>query len=645
MKRSTVWKKLARALSLGLIFATLFGLTACTAPNNSNDTLDTNATSAEDTTETEPPAEDEPKDAYDRASEGDLLYTVDFRGDEIYAPKLTYAYQRDWGEDTLKSVSSDGSTLSMKGYSFVSGKLNGFPLDDKHTYTVAYTVEFSASYYVFQGLYVDVNEQYSYNGTSGTIGYNGFRSVYDSYAFAQNGFNYTIDGNNYVKYTANPEAGVVPYVVQGAPQSYQGVAYPTVRHQYKLVVNGPENKLEYYVLSKPSSNEEPAWAMLYSIQLDNVGSSFKSDTLHLAFQSYYAYNSLSVVYRDVKVYKGNADAGAGTLAKVEEEVNTMAGNKIVLTANTKGVRVLGVRNLSSEKSLHLDWTCSGAEFTVNLKGDSLAFAISASGACYFRVWVDGKEFLNGSTPYFLVSPMKGSFILKGLSAGEHEIRLMKVTGYTLARAELQYIKLDGSLVEKTVLPKSRYIEFIGDSITCGWGTIGSHTGAYTDQDGTYAYSYLLASALDADYSMTALSGQGLLTGNPGFPKGYLYASALKNDTDPYAFERKADLTVILLGPGGVTSNFDEKELTDAYYDLLVSVREKNGPDCEILCLYNAMTDYYTTALLAAVERFGGEAQGVYLYKLDRAYNNAHPSIAEHQGYFEKLLALVDRLSS
>lgn len=54
--------------------------------------------------------------------------------------------------------------------------------------------------------------------------------------------------------------------------------------------------------------------------------------------------------------------------------------------------------------------------------------------------------------------------------------------------------------------KNYYIEFVGDSITCAWGTIGEHTGAYTDQDGTLAYSYLVAEAQNADYSMTALSG-------------------------------------------------------------------------------------------------------------------------------------------
>ena len=218
-----------------------------------------------------------------------------------------------------------------------------------------------------------------------------------------------------------------------------------------------------------------------------------------------------------------------------------------------------------------------------------------------------------------------------------------MTGYTLALTELEYVRMDGEIVPETDSPKSRYIEFVGDSITCGWGTIGGHTGAYTDQDGTLAYSYLLSQTLDADYSMTALSGQGLLTGDPGFPKGYLYASALKDDGVQHDFNRKADLTVMLLGPGGVTRDFDERELTDAYVSMIRLIKEKNGAESKILCLYNPMTDYYTTALLAACEECGGEENGVYTFKMDRAAGNAHPSQAEHAAYCESLLPLIQSL--
>jgi lysophospholipase L1-like esterase len=191
--------------------------------------------------------------------------------------------------------------------------------------------------------------------------------------------------------------------------------------------------------------------------------------------------------------------------------------------------------------------------------------------------------------------------------------------------------------------KDTYIEFVGDSITCGWGTIGEHKGVYTDQDGTYAYSYLLAKELDADYSMTALSGQGLLCGNPGVTNGYLYADPLGNGETKYDFARKADIVVINIGTNDYSKKVGEAEFKAAYLSFLRTVREKNGDECKILCLYNTMNDTYANAILAAVEEFGGTFAGVTTYKLNRAHGNHHPNIAEHEAYASVLKDVIEDL--
>ena len=578
---------------------------------------------------------------YDRTEEGGLLYSVDFRGDDVFRPELTYTYQPSWGESTLKTVSEDGKSLAIKGCSFVSGQVGDLPLDGEHSYTISYTAEFSSSYIVIQGLYIDLDEQYSYGTTSGKIGYNGFRSAYNSYAFAQDGFNYAIGGSEYMFYASDPAAGVCPYTEPGTPQNYLGTDYPTVRHKYKLVADGAAETLDYYVLAVSAKGGDPVWKLLYRVCLKDVGSSFKSEHLQLAFQSYYFYDSLSVVYSDAAVYKGFAKCGAET--ETEEGDEAIPGEEHRVSADTSGITVLGVRNLAAEDCVNLDWSCSGVSFEADTKAAGISFSVRASAPCLFRVWVDGEEYPGDSGVYHTVSPSKKCIVLADLPAGRHSVKLMKVTGYTLARTELEYIKMDGEIVAGDPVRKSRYVEFVGDSITCGWGTICGHTGAYTDQDGTLAYSYLLARELDADYSMTALSGQGLLTGDPGFPKGYLYASALKNDSVQYGFGREADLTVVLLGPGGVTSDFDKQKLIAAYASLINLIKEKNGADSPVLCLYNPMTDYYTESLLAACEQCGGEANGVYSFMMARAAGNAHPSQTEHAAYCEALLPVVRAL--
>lgn len=329
----------------------------------------------------------------------------------------------------------------------------------------------------------------------------------------------------------------------------------------------------------------------------------------------------------------------------DDDNETLTPQMFKLTSTTPGVKVLGVRNLASESSLHMDWSCSGAEFGIDLKGGTVRLNFKASANCFIRIWVDGNEYKQNGSEYFTISNMSGSIVLNDIPAGQHAIRVMKVTGYTLARAELTGVIFAGSMVTDLIdtADKDTYIEFVGDSITCGWGTIGEHTGAYTDQDGTYAYSYLLAKEFDADYSMTALSGQGLLCGNPGVTNGYLYADPIGNGETKYDFARKADIVVINIGTNDFSKNVGEAEFKAAYLAFLRTVREKNGEDCKILCLYNTMNDTYAQAILSAVEEFGGTLAGVTTYKLNRADGNHHPNIAEHIAYAEALKDVIKNL--
>ena len=59
------------------------------------------------------------------------------------------------------------------------------------------------------------------------------------------------------------------------------------------------------------------------------------------------------------------------------------------------------------------------------------------------------------------------------------------------------------------------IEFIGDSITCGYGVDDedeNHQFTTATEDVTKAYAYKTAKALDAEYSMFSASGYGIVSG-------------------------------------------------------------------------------------------------------------------------------------
>ena len=314
-----------------------------------------------------------------------------------------------------------------------------------------------------------------------------------------------------------------------------------------------------------------------------------------------------------------------------------------LTSTTEGVKLLGVRHLAVDGMLTCDWTGSGLEMDVIHEGGDIVFHASATDNCYFRVYVDGEEWKNGETVYFTVGTMRSSIALDNVPAGEHRIRLVKVTGYTLARSQIHDVVFCGTIKPQAPADNDLYIEFVGDSISCGWGNIGGHTGVYTDQDGTLAYPLMLAEALQADYSVTALSGKGLIYGNPEMTSGYRYGSILRSKAAEYSFSRQADMVVINIGTNDYskrTSNdISEAAFKASYLAFLKTVAEKNGNDCKIFCLYNTMNDTFANAIIAAVAEFGGTAKNVYLVKMQRTVSG-HPTLAEHETYFNALLPIL-----
>ncbi len=319
-----------------------------------------------------------------------------------------------------------------------------------------------------------------------------------------------------------------------------------------------------------------------------------------------------------------------------------------LNSETKGIRVIGERYLASEDQINCDWSCSGIEFTVDCNGGDIKLSVTTEGgSAMFRAYMDGKAWKKtDGTDYYTVSGT-GTIKLSRVPAGLHTIRIIKVTGYTLARAAFTKLNFSGTLSTTAPAANEKYIEFVGDSIGCAWGTIGQHKGDYTDQDGTLAYTYLLADALKADYSMTALSGQGLLCGTPGMTVGYKYASPLRSRSEEYAFTRKADLVVINIGTNDDyqknEANITPAKFKEAYKTFIEYVRQKNGADCKILCLYNCMNDGYSTQIKEVCSELGGSAAGIECVQLARANGNQHPTIAEHQGYFNTLKTTVENL--
>lgn len=205
---------------------------------------------------------------------------------------------------------------------------------------------------------------------------------------------------------------------------------------------------------------------------------------------------------------------------------------------------------------------------------------------YYDVVVDG-----GAPVLLQVSPAQELYALaEDLADGEHQIELFKrveasPSGVPNAgAAEVLGFVLKGSALLPPVLPERR-LEFIGDSITCGYGnelaTTTPDTAPFTsrNENAHLAYGAVTASTLGAQYLAVAYSGRGMSRnygGLAGKIMPELYLSTRPDDATASAWnpaQYVPDAVVINLGTNDFsTTGVDRAKFVANYTTFLETLR-------------------------------------------------------------------------
>lgn len=171
-----------------------------------------------------------------------------------------------------------------------------------------------------------------------------------------------------------------------------------------------------------------------------------------------------------------------------------------------------------------------------------------------------------------------------------------------------YIGTIGAFCSGDIEPsakKETSVEFIGDSITCGYGIDDDQYGYFSTATENFAktYAYLASDELDADYSAVAFSGYGVLSGYTTdgkintadtlwdfYDKSAVFADGSKAY---WSFDRlNPDYIVINLGTNDASycNTVGRREaFCESYYKFIKYVRSKN-PDSYILCVLGDMNN-------------------------------------------------------
>ena len=316
-----------------------------------------------------------------------------------------------------------------------------------------------------------------------------------------------------------------------------------------------------------------------------------------------------------------------------------------------------------------EWICRDSECTIKLAGDSLSgdpvhsprYAIELDG---YRI----AEETMGSTE-------ESVHVTCGDGSGNTGVvvRMLKLS--ESADSTMGIVSVICDTKPEATPKKQRTIEFIGDSITCGYGVDGVLGDLYStaNEDATKAYAYLTAQKTDADYSLVSFSGYGIISGytesgirriDSLVPPVYrtmgdsfgAFADRVKPKEMAWDFAKlQPDLVVINLGTNDASYCGEDvarqREYIDEYKRFLQTVRICN-PGAQILCALGIMDQRLCEAMEQAAREYREESGDEHIATMrfalqdmenDGAAVDWHPSAVTHKKAAEQLTAfLFDR---
>ncbi len=254
----------------------------------------------------------------------------------------------------------------------------------------------------------------------------------------------------------------------------------------------------------------------------------------------------------------------------------------------------------------------GKELRISVYGGKNAVAPN-NDTCYarFAVYVNEERVIDD----ILDAEHKTYQVLESAKEEEVTIQIMKLSESAMSAIGIAPILCDEEATIKAVPQKTRKIEFIGDSITCGYGVDDfdmSHTFSTQTEDVTKAFAYKTAKLLDADYSMFSCSGYGIISGYTADPQirgaeelipPYYESQCFCRDDfgdmgEPakiaWDFSKyQPQVVVINLGTNDDSfcqdTDWKQEEYRQKYREFIKVVR-KHNPDAEIFCALGLMGD-------------------------------------------------------
>lgn len=325
-------------------------------------------------------------------------------------------------------------------------------------------------------------------------------------------------------------------------------------------------------------------------------------------------------------------------------------------------RIVYMGRVSRRIPHSIRFTYPGVSIFANFEGTSLQMkAQPGSGAFMVEIDEDLPYRINFSASDSILT------LAEGLSEGVHRVRVMYIIeGYDLKPAfKGFYLDKGCGLVEAPVLPERR-IEFIGNSITCGFGIESENpteTFTYETENHYYTYAARTARALKAQHLVVARSGIGIYR-NFGAPRSgsidcmpAMYRQVLFTDSTELWDHSlyTPEVVCINLGTNDTSlGNYEMDLLIEGYRGFLKQLREIY-PYAKLILLSGSMMngkslDDVKKAMDIVVDELARKGdKEVYRFDMSPQTGSLgigagyHPSMRQHQKMASELTAFLKKL--
>lgn len=235
---------------------------------------------------------------------------------------------------------------------------------------------------------------------------------------------------------------------------------------------------------------------------------------------------------------------------------------------------LGRFDFSEPAGPRFSW--SGSTIVVRFTGPSVAITLDDNGWNWFEVEIDGKK----RAPVAAKHGVREYVLASDLAEGAHLLRFSRRNeAHGGVTRFVRFAFAEGHQMLAPPPRPARRIEYVGDSITCGFGTEGSQPCPFEYRTENYesTYAAIAARELDAEAHTICWSGWGIVRGADGgwganVPS--VYSRTLHKHAQP-AWDAEAfhpDVVVIALGTNDFGIGDPGKDFVEAYVLFLSRLR-------------------------------------------------------------------------